>query len=291
MIRPAGRSFAAGAVAAAILLAAVVSCQTTDPDEGPRSSTAESSFTVVQMNLCLSGLAGCFDATGYPDILDAAVLRIQAAGPNAVTVNEACRQDALRIARRTTYDVRFVPVEYAGGPLPCVDPGGRGLFGIAVLTRRPILRSESEAFVAQADLEERRWLCVSTDDRVDICTAHLEPDSSEADTTNDAQCAELGLVLTHRATQLMIFGGDLNRHDACAPAGSWSRTDAASGRFPGVQHVYGSPAFEDPVAQVRPWRFSDHDLLVVSAQVVLRPPRGPVVGTALPGPGRVSMVG
>ena len=83
MIRPAGRPFAARAVAAVVLLAAVVSCQTTAPDDGnaPRPGTASSRFTVVQMNLCLSGLAGCHDAAGYPDILDGAVPRIQAAEP------------------------------------------------------------------------------------------------------------------------------------------------------------------------------------------------------------------
>ncbi|WP_107767504.1 endonuclease/exonuclease/phosphatase family protein [Nocardioides terrigena] len=275
MIRPAGRPFAAGVVVAAVLLVAVVSCRTVAPDDGdsPRSAAASSSFMVVQMNLCLSGLAGCFDATGYPDILGDAARRIQAAGPNVVTVNEACRRDAIRIARRTDYDVHFAPVRYAGAPLPCVDPGGRGLFGLAVLTRRPIVRSESKAFVAQAELEERRWLCVSTDDGVDVCTAHLEnPDSSRADAANDAQCAELRRVLTRRASRLVLFGGDLNRRRSCAPLGSWSRTDATSDRLPGVQHVYGSPAFEDPVARVRPWRFSDHDLLLVSAEVVSRTP-------------------
>jgi endonuclease/exonuclease/phosphatase family metal-dependent hydrolase len=272
MIRAARRSFAAGVVA---LLGALISCQTTDPDDGdaPGSGTAASTFTLAQMNLCLSGLAGCFDAAGYPDIVDATVVRIKAAEPDAVTVNEACRRDAVQIARRTAYDVRFAPVRYAGAPLPCVDPGGRGRFGLAVLTRRPIISSESDAFVAQAELEERRWLCVSTDDSVDVCTAHLEnPGSRGADAANDAQCAELGKVLLHRASPFTLFGGDLNRRNACAPRGYWSRTDAASDRFRGLQHIYGSPAFEDPVARVRPWRFSDHDLLLVSAEVVSRAP-------------------
>lgn len=271
MIRLAGRPFAAAAVTAAVLMSAVVSCRMTAPDDGDArpSGTAGSTFTLAQMNLCLSGLAGCFDAAGHPNILDEAVRRIQAAEPDAVTVNEACRRDVSQIARRTAYDVQFVPVNYTGARLPCVDPGGRGLFGLAVLTRRPIVSSDTNAFLAQAELEERRWLCVSTVDGVDVCTAHLEtPDSSEADAANDAQCAELRLVLTRRASRFWLFGGDLNRRDTCAPLGSWSRTDAASDRWPGVQHVYGSPAFEDPVAQVLPWPFSDHDLLLVSAHGV-----------------------
>ncbi len=276
MIRPAGRSLATGALAAAVLIAALAFCRPTAPVPGAeggdasRSGAAASTVTLVQMNVCLSGLAGCFDA-GYPDIVDEAVSRILAAGPDAVTMTEACRLDAVQIARRTRYHVRFVPVVYAGAPLPCVDPRGRGLFGLAVLTRRPVVSSESDAFRAQAELEERRWLCVSTADGIEVCTAHLEtPTSRATDATNDAQCAELGVVLTHRTSRFGLFGGDLNRRGSCAPPGAWSRTDAASERLPGIQHVYGSPAFEDPVAQVLPWPFSDHDLLVVSAHVVRR---------------------
>ena len=98
-------------------------------------------------------------------------------------------------------------------------------------------------------------------------------------------------MLTLRASRFTLFGGDLNRRKACAPLGYWSHTDGASDRFPGLHHIYGSPAFEDPVVQVLPWRFSDHDLLLVSAQVVLGSSPDSPPGTALPRPGRVSMVG
>jgi len=271
MIRRAGPPFVTGVLTAAVLIAVVAFCRPTVPAEAPdvdapRSGSPASIFTLVQMNLCLSGLAGCFDAAGYPDIIDETVLRIRTAEPDAVTVNEACRLDAVEIGRRTGYRVRFVPVRYADALLPCVDPGGRGLFGLAVLTKRPVVSSESAVFRAQAELEERRWMCVSTVDGVDVCTAHLEaPDSRDAAAANEGQCAELGRVLADRGSRSMLFGGDLNRRGSCAPVGAWNRTDAASDRLPGVQHVYGSPAFDDPVAQVVAWPFSDHDLLVVSA--------------------------
>jgi endonuclease/exonuclease/phosphatase family metal-dependent hydrolase len=219
------------------------------------------------MNLCLSGLADCFGAAEYPNVVEEAVSRIQAEGPDAVTVNEACRADVVQIARRTAYHVRFVPVVYAGAPLSCVDPGGRGLFGLAVLTRRPVVRSESQAFLAQAQLEERRWLCVSTRDGVDVCTSHLEePDSSDAAATNDDQCAELRGALGRRASGSTLFGGDVNRRYSCAPVGYWSRTDSVSHRSPGVQHVYGGPGFERPVVKTLPSAFSDHDMLLVTAR-------------------------
>ena len=94
-------------------------------------------YSVMQMNLCLSGLAGCYGKTAYPAVVDEAVAQIRAARPDAVTVNEACRDDVARIARQAGYHLRFSRVIYLGEPLRCVRPGGRGLFGDAVLTRPP----------------------------------------------------------------------------------------------------------------------------------------------------------
>ena len=71
----------------------------------PRPAAA--SFTLIQMNLCLSGLADCYDVAAYPTVVREAVAEIRAMGPDAVTVNEACRGDVVRIARRTGYHVRF----------------------------------------------------------------------------------------------------------------------------------------------------------------------------------------
>ena len=88
----------------------------------------------MQMNLCLSGLAGCYRKVAYPAVVEEAVARIREAPPDAVTFNEACRGDVARIARRTGYHLRFSSVIYRGERLRCIRPGGRGLFGDAVLT-------------------------------------------------------------------------------------------------------------------------------------------------------------
>ena len=249
-----------------------------------RGPEAASTFSLLQMNLCLSGLADCFGATAYPNVVDEAVSRIRAAQPDAVTVNEACREDGTEIAARTAYHVRFVPVHYAGAPLRCLDPGGRGLFGHAVLTRRPIVRSESGIFDAQAELEERRWLCVSIRDGVDVCTAHLEKPDTPATRKPRTRTSvrSLGQVLARRVSRFTLFGGDVNRLESCAPPGSWSRTDAAADQSPGVQHVYGSLTTEDPVVQVLPSAFSDHDLMLVSARLLRR---GDDAATAYEAPG------
>ena len=43
-----------------------------DDIDAPWSGTAVSTFTLVQMTVCLSGLADYFDAAGYPSIVDEA---------------------------------------------------------------------------------------------------------------------------------------------------------------------------------------------------------------------------
>ena len=231
---------------------------------GPRAGPA---FTLMQTNLCLSGFAGCYGKVAYPAGVDDAVARIRAARPDAVTVSEACRGDAVRIARQTGYHLRFTRVFYLGRRLPCVRPGGRGLFGIAVLTKAPIERTDSHDFEGQSGPERRRWLCVATRAGVDVCTAHLNTRSTVDAPGNDAQCAELAALLARRgAERTVVFGGDVNRRRSCAPDGAWARTDRAAGQAAGLQHVYGSGALRSPSAEVVPATHTDHDILLVRAQ-------------------------
>jgi endonuclease/exonuclease/phosphatase family metal-dependent hydrolase len=225
-----------------------------------------STYTLMQMNLCLSGLAGCSGMRAYPAVVQEALSRIREAHPDAITINEACRADAARIARRTGYRLRFSRVVYRGKPLPCIRPGGRGLFGDAVLTKAAIESTDDHDFRAQAGIERRRWLCVTTRADVDVCTAHLNTRSPTEIAGNDAQCAELAALIARRAsTRTVIFGGDVNRRRSCAPGDSWTRTDGAAGQAPGLQQVYGSGALRSPSAQVVPARHTDHDFLLVRA--------------------------
>jgi endonuclease/exonuclease/phosphatase family metal-dependent hydrolase len=220
------------------------------------------------MNLCLSGLAGCYGKVAYPAVVDEAVGRIREAGPDAVTVNEACRGDVARIARRTGLHLSFTRVIYGGERLRCVRPGGRGLFGSAVLTEAAIQRAERQDFEAQAGPERRRWLCVTTRAGVDVCTAHLNTRSPVEVAGNEAQCVELKALLARRAAaRTVIFGGDVNRRDSCAPAGLWTRTDGSAEQAPGLQHVYGSEALRAPSAEVVPATHTDHDVLLVRSEL------------------------
>ena len=235
---------------------------------GAPASPARPTYSLMQTNLCLSGLAGCYAKAAYPAVVEEAVARIREAHPDAVTVNEACRSDVARIARRTGYHLRFSRVIYDGERLRCVDPGGRGLFGVAVLTATAVERADSRDFDAQAGPERRRWLCVTTAAGVDVCTTHLNTRSTIEVAGNAAQCAELAALLARRAAvRTVVFGGDVNRRDSCAPEGFWTRTDGAAHQAPGLQHVYGSGPLRSPSAEVVPVTHSDHDVLLVRAQV------------------------
>jgi endonuclease/exonuclease/phosphatase family metal-dependent hydrolase len=221
----------------------------------------------LQMNLCLSGVAGCYRRVQYPGVLLEAIARIRGAHPDAVTFNEACGGDVARIARRTGYHLRFSRVIYYGKPLPCIDPGGRGLFGDAVLTKAPIQSTDSQPFKTQVGPEQRQWLCVSTRVAVDVCTAHLASHETVEVAANAPQCAELTTILQRRAADghTVIFGGDLNRRGSCAPRSFWMRTDSSARQDPGLQQVYGTGALHSPSARVVPATHTDHDVLIVRA--------------------------
>ena len=254
---------------AALLLAGLGCALVLALTGGSRSPTATGpSYVLMQMNLCLSGLAGCYGKAAYPAVVEEAVARIREADPDAVTFNEVCRSDVARIARRTGFHLRFSRVIYSSRRLRCVRPGGRGLFGNAVLTEAAIERTDKRDFKAQAGPERRRWLCVTTRVDVDVCTAHLNTRSTIEIAGNDAQCVELAALLARRASaRTVTFGGDVNRRRPCAPDGVWTRTDRSADQAAGLQHVYGSGALRSPTAEVVPVKHTDHDVLLVRAHL------------------------
>jgi endonuclease/exonuclease/phosphatase family metal-dependent hydrolase len=253
------------------LVLALAGCGQSSDTAAAASRSAGSTYTLMQMNLCLSGLADCYAKVDYPAVLEEGVARIREAHPNAVTFNEACRGDVALIARRTGYHLRFSTVIYYGKPLPCVRPGGRGLFGDAVLTKAAIQGNDSQAFEAQAGPERRQWLCVSTRIGVDVCTAHLASPEADEVAANAPQCAELRALLARRAaTRTVVFGGDVNRLSSCAPDGFWTRTDRSAHQDPGSQQVYGTSALRSPLGWVVPAIHTDHDFVLVSAHLTAR---------------------
>jgi hypothetical protein len=267
-IRARSRGSAARLLAAAgcTLVLALTGCGGSSRAAAAMAPSAGSAYTLMQMNLCLSGLAACYSKVDYPAGVQDVIARIRDAHPDAVTLNETCSGDIMLIAQRTGYHLRFSRVIYHGRPLACVKPRGRGLFGDAVLTRAAIVGGDSQPFGSQAGPERRVWLCVSTGVGVEVCTSHLASPETDEVAANAPQCAELRALLARRAvTHTVIFGGDVNRRPSCAPMGFWTRTDSSAHQDPGSQHVYGTGAVRSPSARVQAATHTDHDVLLVTA--------------------------
>jgi hypothetical protein len=240
-------------------------------DASTRSSGEAPSahYSLLQMNLCLSGSADCFDDTRYPKVVDETVEVIEASKPSAVSINEACSGDMNRIAQRTRYHMRFAPIFFHGRRLSCTDPSGRGVYGNAVMTTEPIEHSTERTFAAQVGGQEHRgWICVQTIREVSVCTTHLStPDSDVARATNARQCAEFAAVMASRnAHGPLLAAGDMNSHHWCTPSGVWTRTDSLAAQLPGIQHSYGSvEEFRLPHVEILPATFTDHDFILTGA--------------------------
>ncbi|MFI9005770.1 endonuclease/exonuclease/phosphatase family protein [Actinosynnema sp. NPDC053489] len=228
----------------------------------PQAPNGHPPYSLLHMNVCSSGYAGCYAKTEYPKIVDEVVARIEANDVNAVTLNEACSGDVAEIAARTGYHHRFATVIYRGAPLPCKSPEGRGVFGNAVLVKEAIRTSEDAPFSVFNGVEQRRWLCVTTARRVDVCTTHLSTGGEAPGSVNAVQCAELTAVLASRGRPT-VFAGDVNRRASCAPPAHWTLTDAGATQAPGIQHAYGT--LTAPTLELEPTTHTDHDALVVRA--------------------------
>jgi len=248
-----------------MLLAAVVGmCAALAPFSSAHSLLTrqpDGGYPVLQMNLCLSGTAGCFSRTSYPAVVDEAAQQIVDQDPQAVTLNEACSGDVADLARRTGYHSRFTAVRVNGASLLCVHPGDRGVFGLAVLSRHPVSTWHDQAFATQVGSEQRRWICATSARRVTVCTAHLGTRGSpEERRVNDGECAELqGVLARYGGMATTVFGGDVNRRTPCTPPGMWATEDRAAHQLPGIQHIYGSDDLAVPAEQVRPASYTDHD--------------------------------
>jgi hypothetical protein len=253
------------------LVLALTGCSRSLETPAAASPSAASTYTLVQMNLCLSGIAGCYRKVDYPAGVRDAVARIRETHPDAVTLNEVCSGDVALIARQAGYHRRFSRVIYNDKPLPCIKPGGRGLFGDAVLTKAAIESTGAEAFKAQAGPERREWLCVGTRVGVEVCTAHLASSEPDEVAANAPQCAELRALLARRAVaHTLMFGGDVNRRSSCAPRGFWTGTDRLARQDPGSQHVYGTGALRSLSTRVLPAAHTDHDVLLVRAELIAK---------------------
>jgi hypothetical protein len=230
----AGRSLAAaGCLLTTVLTAACTASRAADPPDG--------AVRVLQMNLCDSGIAGCYTGRSVGEA--ARVIRDQ--GPDVVTLNEVCRNDVATLGRaldnvrggRTI--VRFQAVPRAGdGRAPVRCRTGQD-YGIGVLVHRPPRErgysARAAGYPAQdpRDTEQRMWLCVRVVGAFTACTTHL---ASTSTAVAFEQCrylmgTALPALTARDPGRPLILGGDLNlpatrfpNVRSCVPPG-YLRTD------------------------------------------------------------------
>lgn len=201
---------------------------------------------VLQLNLCSSGIAGCY--TGRSTEVAAALLRAET--PDLVTLNEVCSDDVPELERALAEALPDAEVASAFQPARNRDTGepyrcrNGEQYGIGVVSRWPATARDGGIYPAQdpEDPEERAWLCLdaAATPALAVCTTHLAYTVREV---TRAQCADLfGRLLAPRPA--VVLGADLNLGPgdspdllSCVPEG-WARTGDG-----GQQHVMATPGY------------------------------------------------
>jgi endonuclease/exonuclease/phosphatase family metal-dependent hydrolase len=261
------------------LAACLVACGSSAA--GPAHAPAAAGpVRVLQLNLCNSGIAGCY--TGRSTARAAAVIRAEV--PDLVTMNEACQDDVATLERA------LAGVVPGGGVVSAFQPARDGRtgepyrcrngqqYGNGVVSRWPSVPGTSAGggiYPAQdaEDPEERGWLCldVAAGPAITVCTTHLAYTKREVAA---AQCRYLfdtvvGRIRARDGATPVVVGGDLNLGSgdgpelkACLPAGSALVDDG------GEQHVVATPEFAVDSSRTIDMRgTTDHPGLLVTLAV------------------------
>jgi endonuclease/exonuclease/phosphatase family metal-dependent hydrolase len=221
-----------------------------EPAPGPSAPVAAvpvPSVRVLQLNLCNSGIAGCY--TGRSTAEAATVLRAEK--PDLVTLNEVCRDDVAALERALAEVVPGGGVASAfqaardgrtGEPYRCRNGQPYGVGVVSRWSRGPSADAGIYPIQDRNDPEERAWLCldVAASPALVVCTTHLAYTKREVAV---AQCRYLfGTVIAgmraREAVVPVVLAGDLNLGSrdspdlrSCVPPGSALVDDG------GQQHV------------------------------------------------------
>lgn len=220
------RSVAGGCcLLSAIALAA---CAGASSDMTLRSGSGGSmTFRVLQMNLCDSGIAGCY--TGRSVAEAAAVVRAQR--PDIVTLNEVCRDD-VSVLERTLSDGQHGSVvtrafqaaldQRTEDPVRCRNGQQYGI-GLLAGVRAPYrgFTTFGGRYPAQdpADTEKRVWLCAHAIAHFYACTTHLSSTSSAVAVSQCRYLMDTAIptLRTQNRQDPLILGADLNLTDGQSP--------------------------------------------------------------------------
>jgi hypothetical protein len=230
----AGLSRAASVLRSALLVGCTLLAGCTAERAASVPAAAGTTVSILQMNLCDSGLASCYTA-GRAVRMAATLIRERR--PEIVTVDEVCRADisVLKSAMSATFGDHQVTAVFrpamersSGGPYRCRN-GDQ--YGIGVLTAIPTtsqtpqraLQTIGGVYPEQdaEDPEERVWVCVQAAAAYTACATHL---ASTKVTIAYAQCRYFlrSVVPMLRARDdhgAVILAGDL----ICSVGARWAR--------------------------------------------------------------------
>ncbi len=236
-------------------------------------------FRVLQMNLCDSGIAGCY--TGRSVAAAATVIRAEA--PDVVTLNEVCQEDVYALDQTLTdaypggvgWAFKAATDRRTGAEFRCRNgqPYGIGLLvHIAAPDRGYTTHGGIYPDQDAADPEERAWLCIYAIADFYACTTHL---ASTSPTVALAQCAYLlasaiPSVRTRSGYRPTVLGGDLNLRyggspdvRSCVPSGYLRQDDGA------VQQIVATSDFTVSSSRMIGMDgTTDHPCLLVALTVV-----------------------
>lgn len=234
-----------GSIRAAIagcLLVLMAAC--TAPAPQPNAAPPpppDPSVRILQLNLCGSGIAGCY--TGRSTAAAAAAIRAEQ--PDLVTLNEVCHEDVAALGQALgTAASAFQPARNGRNGEPYRCRNGQQ-YGVGVISRWPGSPARGGIYPAQDadDPEERAWLCmdVAAGPPLALCTTHL---AYTKRAVAGAQCRHLFDTVIAAIRAPVVMGGDLNLGPgtspdlvSCIPAGSVLVDDG------GEQHVVATPEF------------------------------------------------
>lgn len=209
-------------------------------------SHAATSYSVLQINMCNSGYAGCY--TGRAQAGTIALIKSRV--PYAVTLNEACANDLTAIANSAGYRGQFTQ----SGTQKCRNGyayGNAVLFKAGVTATSVVRHTYS---VQSSTVEKRTLSCASGAFRV--CVTHL----ATSGTARTSQASQMkSIISSYNSGGSVILGGDWNmtyggspNAQTYVPSGMYRKGDGS------VQHFLASNGFAFSSTRVMNLDWTDH---------------------------------
>jgi hypothetical protein len=201
-------------------------------------ASAATTVKVLQLNICHSGVAGCY--AGAEPVMAKAESVISSTRPQVVSVNEACSGDVSRLrAAMGSAEAVFVAAQHRDGtPVTCTNGQQYG----NILLVASALAGGSPAtgrYTAQDSGNEMRvWACLPAG-ALSACTTHL---SASSGTTALAQCKELmSRAAGYASSAPVVVSGDMNlRYQGNPDAQDCNRTGFYRKGDGDLQHVFAT---------------------------------------------------